>query len=203
MKLLFTGPKGAGKTQLLRRACGKGYDPSVVSKAPSGHELAAFEVLPPKSVEGTTVRGQIWDLCFSTVTDPYQTLPRECKLSAVAIAFDATSKESFNQVRVFVADVIARWPTLPVAIVACKCDGERIADRALILEMMQVLRSNRKESEPPIWWAETSAADGHGVDRFITDFLRSAVGVKKGLGVPPDTPDEWGRPLKHKDCLIQ
>ena len=204
VKVLLTGPSGAGKTQLLRRLCGEPYDPAQAGSAPPTGELASFGVLPPCEADGRRVRVQVWDLCFRTAADPYRTLPPGCALAAVALAFDATSERSYGAVRDFYTDVCARWPRLPLVLVACRCDGARVADRALLVDTVRVLRQGRAPDAPPLWWAETSAADGRGVARLAADLARAAVGCRTGLGVPDDAPDEWhtADAHKHSGCCV-
>lgn len=185
LKVVLTGPAGAGKTQLLGRATGQPFSADVLGAPPTGSEVAAFGVLPVRVVDGRRIRLQVWDLCFRTASSPYDTLPRNCAVAAVALLFDATSMESYDLVRAYYMDIVARWPLAPLALVACKCDGTRVVDRALLLETASILRTGRNK-KAPLWCAETSAATRDGVDRFFEDLTRSAAGISTGLGIAED-----------------
>ncbi|MCD6045582.1 MAG: hypothetical protein K0R48_745 [Gammaproteobacteria bacterium] len=143
--IILLGDPGVGKTSLLRRI----MDAPYTAEGKSGPQYSQKEI----KVCGQNIKSKIWDTGASCPYINRADILREVEV--VAICFDATKKESFENIKNWKEDATRYFqnPNLKIVLVATKCD---------LVEAREVTYAEAKEraDEAGYYYFETSAKEG-------------------------------------------
>ncbi|KAJ6583564.1 small GTPase superfamily [Mycena vulgaris] len=181
LKLIITGDSAVGKSSLLVRLTDQRFlanpDPTL------GVEFGSKLITLPDA-EGTVVKLQCWDTAgtesFRSITRSYYRGAAGCLLM-----YDVTSRRSFENVRIWLADVRAHAD----AHVSCILVGNKVdlckgdeSKRALSTAEGALLAA-----EEGLLFAEASAKRGAGVEAAFVAAAEAVLG--RSPGVKLSTPD--------------
>jgi Ras-related protein Rab-1A len=178
-KLLLIGDSGVGKSCLLLRFADDTYSDSYISTIGVDFKIRTLDL------EGKTVKLQIWDTAgqerFRTITSSYYR-----GAHGIAIVYDVTDQESFNNVRHWNAE-IDRYASEGVTKVLIGNKSDMADKKVVSLEQGKALADELKME-----FIETSAKDASNVTRAfevmaakIKSKVGSGVGAKVGQKVRP------------------
>jgi Ras-related protein Rab-8A len=169
LKVLLLGDSGAGKTSLLLRWTDDKFSPSFVS-------TIGIDMKPKVlTIDGSLVRMQVWDTAgqerFRAVTRSYLR-----GAHAVLLAFDSTSKHSFDHVTTWVQQVAEHGDEgVAKVLVSTKCD---LADKQAVTEA----EARALAAQYGMRYFATSAKLNSGVDEAFDSLAREALKRAEATG---------------------
>ncbi|KAJ6252541.1 ras and ef-hand domain-containing protein [Anaeramoeba flamelloides] len=174
LKMLLIGNSQVGKSCLLKMFCDNEFSFDVISTV--GVDFRNME----RDFDGETVKVQIWDTAgqekFRTITSNYYR-----NAQGVAVIYDVTNEESFNQVNVWFEEIKKNAPEyISTVLLGNKVDLED--ERVVTKEQGENLA---KQNNCPYF--EVSAKSGVNVDTAFNKLMDSSYEKLKKFGKPKTT----------------
>jgi len=199
-KIVLIGDGAVGKTSLRKRWMGEGFEVNYIFTI--GCDFAIKEL---QFNDNIRVKLQIWDLGgqphFREVRKAFYV-----GASGGIVLYDITNRQSFENVRMWVAELIKHAKKkVPIVVVGNKIDlRENKGNYISTLEGLELKRRIVEEFGIKALFSETSAKTGENVDkvfRGMTALLLQELGVIKPV-VPEPAIDERYAKLLSEICKL-
>lgn len=183
-KICVVGDSGVGKTALLRRYVDDTFDPITGSTIGVDFYLASLRT------GGSVVKLQLWDTAGQERF--WGIVPTFFRGShAVLVAFDTTSRASFQSSHGWVARVRAVAPDVAIFLVGTKADAG--ADRSVDSDEARAAVATLRLAGYFETSARSPAADAEGTLRVFEAAAKVAVGVGKAAALAGDEAQRYCR----------
>jgi Ras-related protein Rab-1A len=180
-KILLIGDSGVGKSCLLLKYTDDIFSDSYLST------IGVDFKIKTETVDGKSIKLQIWDTAgqerFRTITSSYYR-----GAHAIAVVFDLTSRESFENLEKWLAE-IEKHVTGPHTTILIGTKADAVAKQSSINKINIVNKEEVTEftKRHSLKYVETSAKTGEGVNQVFSELCRSLMESNVTSGIKNST----------------
>lgn len=172
VKTILIGDSSVGKSSLLYRYTDNDWNPYYIATIGVDFKVTTIEK------QGKVIKLQLWDTAgqerFRSITQSYYK-----NANAIAVVFDVTDRDSFNNVATWIEDIHNFGATnVPVALLGNKCDFPA-SQRVISAE-----EANAFAAAHGIKYFETSAKTGTNVQEAFEHIVDACISQKSKVIAP-------------------